>query len=141
MDVKAIEPPGVREKFLSYPDVVRQKLLSLRGLILKTAAAIDEVGALKETLKWGEPSYVSGIGSTVRIDWKEKTPQQYAMYFHCGTKLVATFRELYRDELRFEGNRAIILGLDEAADEDVLRHCITLALRYHKLKHLPLLGA
>lgn len=141
MDAETIEHPGVREKFLSYPAAVRERLLSLRGLILETAAAIDDVGSLEETLKWGEPSYISDIGSTVRIDWKEKTPQQCAMYFHCGTKLVATFRELYRDELRFDGNRAIVLAVDETFDVDALRHCITLALRYHRLKHLPMLGA
>jgi len=136
-----IEHPGVRQKFLSYPDDVRERLLGLRKLILETAAGIDDVGSLEETLKWGEPSYVSRIGSTVRIDWKEKSPQQYAMYFHCGTKLVATFRELYRDELRFEGNRAIVFDLEARVDADAIRHCITLALRYHKVKHLPLLGA
>ena len=141
MSADTIEHPGVREKFLSYPDPVREQLLGLRGLIFETAAALGDVGALEETLKWGEPSYISGIGSTVRIDWKEKNPQQYAMYFHCGTKLVATFRELYRDELCFEGNRAIVFAVDKAFDTDVLRHCVALALRYHKLKHLPMLGA
>ena len=141
MMASEIQHPGVRERFLSYPDDARGKLLHLRELILETATAANDIGSVEETLKWGEPSYVSRIGSTVRIDWKEKAPAQYAMYFHCGTKLVATFRELYRDELRFEGNRAIILGVDEEVDREVLGHCIVLALRYHKIKHLPMLGA
>ncbi len=141
MDALAIEHAGVRQRFLSYPEDIRKKLLSLRELVLEVAAEAGDIGSLEETLKWGEPSYISRIGSTVRIDWKEKTPRQYAMYFHCGTKLVATFRELYRDDLCFEGNRAIVFGVDEAFDRDALRHCVELALRYHKLKRLPMLGA
>jgi len=141
MSAADIQHPGVREKFLAYPDDVRGTLLQLRELILETAAGIDDVGSVEETLKWGEPSYVSRIGSTVRIDWKEHSPHQYAMYFHCGTKLVATFRELYRDQLRFEGNRALVFDLAERIDEDAVRHCVALTLRYHKVKHLPLLGA
>jgi hypothetical protein len=39
------------------------------------------------------------------MDWKKANPEQYAMYFHCKTKLVDTFKELYRDVFKFEGNR------------------------------------
>ena len=34
-------------------------------------------------------------GSTVRIDQVKAVPDQIAIYFHCQTDLVATFRELY----------------------------------------------
>ena len=135
------EHPDVRKKFQSYPEPIREKLLFLRQLILDTAAGIDSVGTLDETLKWGEPSYVSKIGSTIRIGWKEKSPEHYAMYFHCQTKLVDTFRELYRDEFSFEGNRTIVFQKDGAIAVDALKHCIALALTYHKIKHLPMLGA
>ena len=59
--------------------------------------------------EWGEPSYLVKGGSTIRMDWKKANPEQYAMYFHCKTKLVDTFKELYQDVFKFEGNRAIIL--------------------------------
>ena len=36
---------------------------------------------------------------------------QYAVYFHCQTDLVETFRELY-PELSFSGNRAILLDAE-----------------------------
>jgi hypothetical protein len=52
---------------------------------------------------------------------------QYAVYFHCQTNLVETFRELY-PELRFEGNRAILLDAREKPPEAALRHCVALAL-------------
>jgi len=89
---------------------MRNKLLFLRQLILDTAAELDAVGAVEETLKWGEPSYITKSGSTIRIDWKRSNPKQYAMYFHCKTKLVDTFKELYRDQFKFEGNRAIVFA-------------------------------
>jgi len=41
--------------------------------------------------------------------WKASKPNQYALYFHCKTTLVDTFKELYSDVLTFEGNRAIVL--------------------------------
>ena len=41
---------------------------------------------------------------------------QYAVYFHCQTNLVETFRELY-PELRYEGNRAILLGAEDKVPE------------------------
>ena len=76
-----------------------------------------------------------------KIDWKESTPNQYFMYFHCKTKLVDTFKELYSDKFIFEGNRAIIFNKNDEIPIDALKHCILLSLTYHKNKHLPLLGA
>lgn len=130
----------VEEKFKSYPDPIRKKLERLRCLILSEAEA-NNLGDVEETLKWGEPSYLVKGGSAVRFDWKEKYPDQYAMYFNCNTTLVATFKELYGDSLYFEGNRALIFGRNSALPEKALKHCIKLALTYHKVKNLPLLGA
>jgi hypothetical protein len=115
-------------------------LIELRELIFQVASELDDVKELKETLKWGEPSYISKIGSTLRIDWKESNPNQFAMYFHCQTKLVDTFRELYREDLEFEGNRAIVFNLNAQLPKHILKHCISLCLRYHRVKHLPMLG-
>ncbi len=112
----------------------------LRQLILDTAAETEGVDEVEETLKWGEPSYLSPSGSTVRIAWKKKTPDQYAIYFHCRTNLVDTFRELYSDRFRFEGNRAIVFFVNEELPIEELKHCIALSLTYHRRKHLPLLG-
>ena len=132
---------GVARKFDSYPSQIKEKLLVLRSLILETASEIEGIGNVEETLKWGEPSYISNIGSTIRIDWKESKPDQYAMYFHCKTKLVDTFKELYREELQFEGNRAIVFGVGSKIPASALKHCISLSLTYHRIKHLPMLGA
>jgi hypothetical protein len=122
--------------FNAYPNPVRSKLKALRRLIFDTAKATKGVGALEEALKWGQPSYLtaeSKSGSTVRIDQVKAEAGQYAVYFHCQTDLVETFRELY-PELRYGGNRAILLDAGEKLPEAALRHCVALALTYHLRK-------
>jgi hypothetical protein len=120
--------------FSSYPQPIRAKLLALRRLILDTAASTKGVGQIEETLKWGQPSYLTpetGSGSTIRIDRVKSSADQYAVYFHCQTDLVATFRELYPKEFIYGGNRSIILDTAKKIAEPALRHCVALALTYH----------
>lgn len=136
-----IKDPGVRATFMSYPDSIRRRLMQLRQLVLDVAAESDDIGPVEESLKWGEPSYVARGGSPVRLAWKDSRPEHVALYFNCNSKLVDTFRELYADTFEFEGNRAIVFRRDERLPIEPLKHCISLALRYHRLKHLSLLGA
>jgi hypothetical protein len=122
--------------FDGYPGPVKSKLLALRKLIFDTAKTTSGVGALQETLKWGQPSYLtteSKSGSTIRIDQVKAEAGGYAVYFHCQTDLVGTFRELY-PELRYGGNRCILLDAGDKVPEKALRHCIALALTYHARK-------
>jgi len=131
--------PKVAAAFSSYPNRIRTKLLALRRLILDTAKTTNGVGALEETLKWGQVSYLtseSKSGSTIRIDQVKSEPGRYALYFHCQTNLVETFRELY-PELVYGGNRCILLDAADELPRDALRHCVALALTYHasKRKH------
>ena len=72
-------------------------------------------------------------GSTVRIDRVKSADNQVAMFFHCQTDLVDTFRELY-PELSYSGNRAILLDAGKKLPEAELRHCVALALTYHLRK-------
>jgi len=70
--------------FAAYPKPVKVKLLGLRQLIFDTAKATQGVGRLEETLKWGQPSYLTAetnSGSTVRIDRVKASANQYAAYF------------------------------------------------------------
>ena len=132
--------PKVELVFKKYPVAAKNALLSLRRLILETAEEIEDIGKIEETLKWGEPSYLAKYGSTVRIDWKEKNPERVAIYFKCTSSLVPTFKAVYGKTFEFEGNRAILFDLNEDVPVSELKHCISLALTYHKVKHLPLLG-
>lgn len=51
--------PRVKGVFDNYPKSVKNKMLKLRDLVLTTASEIDGLEKLEETLKWGEPSYLS----------------------------------------------------------------------------------
>ena len=129
-----INNPVVAEKFAGYPDTVKEHLLFLRELILKTAAELDAVGEVEETLKWGEPAYVSKAGSTIRIDWKEKSPETIQLYVHCQTSLIERFRDEFEGLFEFEGNRALRLRVDAALPSEALASCIAEALTYHLRK-------
>lgn len=132
--------PEVAAVFEAYPESVRPKMKQLRKLVLETAEELETISALEETLKWGEPSYLTKIGSTIRMDWKPKAPDQVAMYFKCTSKLVTTFREVYEDTFTFEGTRAIVFQLEEEIPVTKLKRCIAAGLTYHKVKHEPFLG-
>ena len=132
--------PAVAEKISTYPSPVQKKLNTIRKLILETAKKVDGVEAIEETLKWGEPSYLVKKGSTLRMDWKSKTPDQYAVYFKCTSKLVSTFREVYGDTFSYEKNRAIVFQMNDKVPKKELAKCIEATLRYHHVKELPHLG-
>lgn len=132
--------PKVEVKFKQYPPYAREKIEKLRSLILEAAEEIEGIREVEETLKWGEPSYLVKKGSTIRMDWKEKAPEQYAIYFKCTSKLVPAFRELYSNTFSFEGNRAIVFKMEDKIPEAELKNCIKAALQYHRVKELELLG-
>lgn len=132
--------PEVEMVFNNYPDSIRNKVLALRKLVIETASEIDGITELEETLKWGEPSYLTKSGSTLRMDWKSKKPDQYALYFKCTSRLVETFKLIFKDNFTYEGNRAIVFRIQDKIPKADLKHCIKAALTYHKVKHLPTLG-
>lgn len=108
--------------------------MRLRQLIFETAAEMDRVGPLEETLKWGQPSYLtskSKSGTTIRIDQIGSEHGQYSLFVHCQTTLISTFRDFYPEELSYDGKRAIVFDVNEDPPENPLRHCIALALTYH----------
>ena len=131
----------MKNTFRLYPPHIQSKLLFLRQLIFEVASENKEIGAIVETLKWGEPSYLAKNGSTIRIAWKKTQLHKYAIYFNCKTSLVETFKEIYNDTFNYDGNRAINFDVDQPIPATQLKHCILLSLTYHRIKHLPLLGA
>jgi len=123
--------------FDAYPPPLRAALLGLRALILETAAATPGVGPVTEALRWKQPSYLtlaSGAGTTIRIDALKGSADGYALYVNCKTTLVESYRHLYPDAFRYEGRRAVLLSTKNPPPEEALRHCIALALTYHRSK-------
>ena len=140
IDLQIDSHPSVKLVFDKYPEEVRTQLIRLRELVLESARELDGISKLEETLKWGEPSYLVKKVSTIRMDWKPKAPDQYAMYFKCTSRLVETFKTVYGDLFDYEGTRAIVFKQNEKIPVQELKQCIKAALRYHKIKHLPTLG-
>ncbi|GAA0824066.1 DUF1801 domain-containing protein [Colwellia asteriadis] len=131
---------NVQQKFANYPAHVAARLTMVRELIFKVAKE-DKVGDVTETLKWGEPSYLAKTGSTIRLDWKATQPDEYCIFFNCNTTLIETFKEIYGDTFIYQGKRALVFNLTEPIPVKELSHCLSMALRYKKIKQLPLLGA
>jgi hypothetical protein len=132
--------PAFETKLANYPDFVRDKLLFLRAIVIETAQEIPEIENLEETLKWGEPSFVTPNGSTLRMDWKKKTPNQYQMYFKCTSRLVETFKMVFGDFFDYEKNRAIIFLFDQEIPVTEVKKCIKATLTYHTVKNDITLG-
>jgi hypothetical protein len=109
-------------------------LLALRDTVFDVAASIDGVGPIEETLRWGEPAYLTSAsrsGSTIRLGWKRAVPTECAMYFICTTNLVETFRVHFPHELIYGGNRAIIFRAGAKIHQGAAEFCIAAALTYH----------
>ena len=137
--MRRISDSAVASVFKAYPPRLRTKLMALRDLVCDTAEKTTGVGRLTETLKWGQPSYLTeetGSGTTVRID-RLKTGDGYAAYFHCQSGLLEQFRELYPDTFKYEGKRAIVFDSGDRVPAKELRHCIALALTHHARKKKP----
>ena len=125
------EDPAVEAAFAAFPAPARRGLLTLRRLIFETAAETPGVGALEETLKWGQPAYLTpetGSGSTIRLG----RPKQggLALYTHCQSRLLPDFRDLFPEDFVYEGNRAVLFEEGAALPLDKLRLLIRSALTY-----------
>lgn len=134
---RPVPPPDVATVFSTYPAEARQSLLRVRKLIFEVAESTPGVGALDESLKWGEPAYATGnskSGSTIRIAWKKSRPAQYAMYFNCQTTLVDAFKIMFPSTFRYEGNRALLFDVQAEVPTAPLRCCVEMALTYHARK-------
>ena len=131
--------PELGPVYAQFPPPARRALKQLRQLIYATAAADPRIGTLTETLKWSEPAFLTNetqSGTTVRCGWKAKAPHEIALYVHCQTNLIETFRTLYANDasdevLRFDGNRAIVMPLAQPLPTEPLKRMIHAALTYH----------
>lgn len=126
---------AVKAKFAAYPDEMRTRLMELRRLIFDVAAKTDGVGLLEETLKWNEPAFLttqSKSGTTIRINLHKRSASEFGLYVNCQTDLLDRYRMLYSDSLRFEGNRAILFNFADPLPVEPVRHCIAMALTYHR---------
>jgi hypothetical protein len=127
-------PANVAAAFAAFPKQVRVRLLEVRELIFETAG-VKGAGPLTETLKWGEPAYLTeatGSGSTIRLGRIRSSERQCAVLFNCRTALVEDFRSQFPDALAYEKNRAILLDAHKPLPRAPLAVCVGMALTYHQ---------
>lgn len=119
-----------------YPEDISVALLRLRSLILETAQRTDGVGEIEETLKWGQPSYLTvrpKTGTTIRIDRDTSGKGDIALYVSCQSSLVSDWRALF-PELTYGSDRSVHFKLSDPWPEDALSQMIAMALTYHKAR-------
>lgn len=120
-------PMTVSAAFDGLPHLVRQQLLKIRQQIYQQAAAIDGVGPLSETLKWGEPAYLTEApktGTTLRLG---QIGGQAALMVPCSTSIIEDARRIFGELPEFSGARGVLLK----AEPQVVAHIIHAALTYH----------
>ncbi|MEM7270889.1 MAG: DUF1801 domain-containing protein [Pseudomonadota bacterium] len=122
--------PAVADAFAAFPGEAREGLLRLRGLIFEIADE-EQVGPLTETLKWGQPAYLteaSKAGTTIRLGLPKTGG--WGLYVHCQTSIIGEARDALGDQMTFDGNRGVLLTGGEA--ETLLRPLIRRALTYRQ---------
>lgn len=130
-------PRDVQAAFDAFPPEVRHRLAAIRAMIFDVAASSPRIGAITETLKWGEPAYLTeatGSGSTIRLGWRRDIPECAAIYFICRTALVGDFRERFGDLFRYEGNRAVLVPSSGELAKVPLSMMLSAALTYHLIR-------
>lgn len=110
--------------------------MELRALLFETAAETASVGPIKETLRWGEPAYLTapGIGSALRLAWKPRAPERVGLFVICSTDLLDRYRSFDLTGLELEGDRGLLIPIDGDLPKDALRRCMREALTYHIAK-------
>lgn len=104
-------PEHIEQVVTTWPDAAQRVYHLLRQIIFDTAAQNAQVARLSEDLKWGEPSFLTKTGTTLRIAWKPQAPEDIGLFVICRTDLLDQVRSLYPDAFRYEGTRALYLQL------------------------------
>ena len=127
--------PDVKAVVDDFPSNIRLIALSLRDLIFGVAADTPQAGRIEETLRWGQPSYLTPdtkSGSTLRIGAAKCGG--CAIFAHCATDIISTYAATFNDCERIEGNRAVIFQDVSEIVPDRLRLLIHHGLTYHLVR-------
>ena len=122
----------VEEVFDLKDEEARRGLLALRELIFETAAENPAVGRVEETLRWGQPAYLtpdSKSGSTLRLGVPKGA--RFGLFVHCQSRLIPEYLVTFPAWDRVEGTRAVLF--DHPDEVERIRHgwLIKRALTYH----------
>ncbi len=129
----------IYELYTAPPAPFNQIMLQIRTWIFQAPKRNSLIGPIKETLRWGEASYINeqGHGSLLRIAYKDTSKPYVGLYFHCKTTLIGSIAKKYGNAFTYQGNRAIIFDGQQALNESAIKDCIEQAMLYHHYKKTP----
>ena len=130
-------PSDVQAAYDDFDQPTRAALLKVRQLVFEVAQSNPVVGEIHETLKWGQPSYLTPktkSGSTIRLASSGTTPDTCGIYLNCNTTLISQMRDIYPDAFTYQGSRAALFAAGDPPHPDVLAHVVEMALTYHRRK-------
>ena len=111
----------------------------IRSLIFSSAREL-ELDYLSLTTKWGEASFVSSKGVTIRLAAYKHQQGALGVFFPCSSTMIQNCKELFPEEFEYEKQRAIILSKEGKLNTLTLELVIRAALNYHRVKQEPNLG-
>lgn len=126
-------PSNVASAFAKFSLENREALFAVRAMIFEVAMTDPRIGPVEETLRWGEPAYITRkkrTGSTIRLG-VEKVTTQPALFFDCKTSVVEEMRGQFGALLTYSKNRAVLLDTNSEEAKAALRMGIASALTYH----------
>lgn len=106
--------------------------MSLRALIFEVADTTSGVGLVHETLKWGQPAYLTSetkSGTTIRLGVPKLGG--VALFTHCQTSVISDFQSLFPYDFTFDGNRAVVFPDAHLPPLQQLEPLVRMALTYH----------
>ena len=106
-------------------------------VLFHEVAAHADVGALDETLKWGQPSWRPSkprTGSTLRMDWTPKFPDRLSLFVDCKTDLAARMQDMYPGLPANDGQRHLAVDLNAPLPKQAIRHLADMTFTYHRAK-------
>lgn len=127
-------PDAVKAVCLLFDGTLAGRILDVRALIFEEAALDSRIGSITETLKWGQPSYLTEAtrsGSTLRLGARVRGSPEGALFVNCQTTLIDDVRHVCGDAFRFDGNRAILIPAAGPLPVSAFRVAIRAALTYH----------
>ena len=127
-----IASPEIQAAYDAFPPEVQSGAMALRALIYETAKGISGLPAPTECLRWGQPSYITPIGSALRIGIPKSGG--FALYAHCQSTIISQFAQGFGADFQIEGNRAVLFQSQDDIQPEKLRLMIGHALTYKRKK-------
>ncbi len=120
----------------TWSEPAQQHLLATRAILLDVADSA-EVGALEESLKWGQPAWrprKARTGATLRLNWTADRPDKLMAFVDCKTDLASQMSTRFPGQYHNDGRRALGFDLDRPLPGDAVAQLAYLTFTYHRAK-------